>query len=395
MKTLNVKKMDRQKIAGTYARYDLVVDHGKGALCVGEDGKEYIDFTAGIGVNSLGFCDDGWIRAVTKQLKKLQHASNLFYTEPQVRLADMLTERTGMEKVFFANSGAEANEAAMKVARKYSNHKYGNDINRILTLENSFHGRTMAAITATGQAGYHKDFYPFLKNHAYCKPDDIEDLHRKVTDKTCAIMLEIIQGEGGVVNLDKAFVKEAEALCRQKDMVFIVDEVQTGIGRTGKFFAYEYFGVKPDIVTFAKGIGGGLPIGGALFGERVCDVLQPGDHGTTYGGNPVACAGALEVLRRMDEAFLKGVEEKGAYMKEKLSANPQVASVSGMGLMIGVELKEKDAKEVVAEALEKGLMLLTAKEKIRLLPPLTITDEEIDKGLKILEDVLAHPSAAH
>lgn len=388
MKKIDVKRMDQEKIVGSYARYDLVADHGKGAICVDEDGKEYIDFTAGIGVNSLGFCDDGWIRAVTKQLKKLQHASNLFYTEPQTRVADILTERTGMRKVFFANSGAEANEAAMKVARKYSNNKYGTDINWIMTLENSFHGRTMAAITATGQAGYHKEFYPFLKHYLYCKPNDLEDLRRKVTDKTCAIMVEIIQGEGGVANLEQGFVKEVEALCRQKDMVFIVDEVQTGIGRTGKLFAYEYFDVKPDIVTFAKGIGGGLPIGGALFGEKVCDVLRPGNHGTTYGGNPVACAGALEVLERMDEAFLKEVREKGDYMKEKLSAFPQVASVSGMGLMIGVELKEKDAKKVVAHALENGLMALTAKEKIRLLPPLTITYEEIDKGLKILEHAL-------
>lgn len=388
MKKIDVKRMDQEKIVGSYARYDLVADHGKGAICVDEDGKEYIDFTAGIGVNSLGFCDDGWIRAVTKQLKKLQHASNLFYTEPQTRVADILTERTGMRKVFFANSGAEANEAAMKVARKYSNNKYGTDINWIMTLENSFHGRTMAAITATGQAGYHKEFYPFLKHYLYCKPNDLEDLRRKVTDKTCAIMVEIIQGEGGVENLEQGFVKEVEALCRQKDMVFIVDEVQTGIGRTGKLFAYEYFDVKPDIVTFAKGIGGGLPIGGALFGEKVCDVLRPGNHGTTYGGNPVACAGALEVLERMDGAFLKEVREKGDYMKEKLSAFPQVASVSGMGLMIGVELKEKDAKKVVAHALENGLMALTAKEKIRLLPPLTITYEEIDKGLKILEHAL-------
>lgn len=388
MKKIDVKKMDQEKIVGTYARYDLVADHGKGAVCVDEEGKEYIDFTAGIGVNSLGFCDEGWIKAVTKQLKKLQHVSNLFYSEPQTQVANILTERTGMKKAFFANSGAEANEAAMKAARKYSNNKYGNDINWILTLENSFHGRTMAAITATGQASYHKEFYPFVKHHMYCKPDDIEDLRRKVTDKTCAIMLEIVQGEGGVVNLEQAFVKEVEQLCQQKDMVFIVDEVQTGIGRTGKLFAYEYFGVKPDIVTFAKGIGGGLPIGGALFSEKVCDVLQPGNHGTTYGGNPVACAGALEVLSRMDEAFLKEVQEKGAYMKEKLSAMPEVASVSGMGLMMGVELKEKEAKKVVAEALEKGLMALTAKEKIRLLPPLTITYEEIDRGLKILEDVL-------
>lgn len=388
MNKSDIKKLDQEKIVNTYGRYDLAADHGKGAVCTDTDGKEYIDFTAGIGVNSLGFCDDGWVEAVTAQLKKLQHVSNLFYTEPQVKVADILTQRTGMKKVFFSNSGAEANEVAIKTARKYSNNKYGNDINWILTLENSFHGRTMATITATGQAGYHKDFYPFVSHFSYCKPDNLDDLQKKVTDKTCAVMLEIVQGEGGVVNLQKDFVKAVEELCRQKDMVFIVDEVQTGVGRTGKLFAYEYFDVKPDIVTFAKGIGGGLPIGGALFGEKVCDVLQPGNHGTTYGGNPVACAGALEVLTRMDDAFLKEVEEKGAYIKEKLLAVPEVKSVSGMGLMLGVELKNKKAKDVVAEALKNGLMALTAKEKIRLLPPLTITYDEIDRGLKILEDVL-------
>lgn len=388
MKKIDIKKTDQEKIVNTYARYDLVADHGKGAVCVDEDGKEYIDFTAGIGVNCLGFCDDGWVRAVSRQLKKLQHVSNLFYTEPQAKLAELLTQRTGLKKAFFANSGAESNETAIKTARKYSNEKYGSDINWIVTLENSFHGRTMATITATGQDNYHKDFYPFLGNFSYCKPDDLDGLQAHITDKTCAVMLEIVQGEGGVVNLDKEFVKAVEELCKQKDMVFIVDEVQTGIGRTGTLFAYEQFGVTPDIVTFAKGIGGGLPIGGALFGEKVCDVLKPGSHGTTYGGNPVACAGALEVLSRIDEAFLKEVSEKADYMKEKLLAIPQVVSVSGMGLMMGVEIKGKEAKAVVSAALEKGLMTLTAKEKIRLLPPLTITYEEIDKGLKILEDVL-------
>ena len=388
MKKIDIKTTDQEKIVGTYARYDMVADHGKGAVCVDEEGKEYIDFTAGIGVNSLGFCDDGWVRAVTKQLKKLQHVSNLFYTEPQARVAEILTERTGLCKVFFSNSGAEANEVAIKAARKYSNNKYGNDINWITTLENSFHGRTMAAITATGQENYHKDFYPFLGNFSYCKPDDIDDLHKSINDKTCAIMLEVVQGEGGVVNLNKEFLQEVESLCRQKDMLLIVDEVQTGIGRTGTLFAYEQYGIKPDIVTFAKGIGGGLPIGGALFGEKVCDVLGPGSHGTTYGGNPVACAGALEVLDRMDDAFLKGVAEKGEYMKKKLNAIPAVVSISGLGLMLGVEIKGKEAKTAVAEALKKGLMSLTAKDKIRLLPPLTITYEEIDKGLKILEDVL-------
>ena len=388
MKQIDIKELDQEKIVGTYGRYNLAADHGKGAVCVDENGKEYIDFTAGIGVNCLGFCDDGWIKAVTDQLKKLQHISNLYYTEPQVRLADVLTQRTGMKKVFFANSGAEANEVAIKTARKYSNNKYGNDINWIVTMKNSFHGRTMGTITATGQKAYHKDFYPFLGHFAYCRPDDTEDLYAKVTDKTCAVMLELIQGEGGVVNLTKEFVKEVESLCRQKDMVFIIDEVQTGIGRTGKLFAYEYFDVQPDIVTFAKGIGGGLPIGGALLGEKVCDVLNPGSHGTTYGGNPAACAGALEVLARMDDAFLQEVVKKGAYLKEKLMEMPAVVSVTGMGMMLGADIKGKQAKDVVPEALEKGLMILTAKDKVRLLPPLTITYEEMDRGLAILAEVL-------
>ncbi|MEG2502488.1 MAG: acetylornithine/succinylornithine family transaminase [Anaerovoracaceae bacterium] len=388
MNKKEIKTLDQKNIVGTYSRYDLVVESGKGSTCSDQSGKKYIDFTAGIGVNSLGFCNDEWIEAVTEQLKKLQHVSNLFYTEPQVKVANILTEKTGMKKVFFANSGAEANEVAIKTVRKYSNNKYGNDINHIITLKNSFHGRTMATVTATGQDDYHKDFYPFLGNFDYCQADNKEELQKLVSEKTCAIMLELVQGEGGVVNLDPKFVKMAEELCAAKDMALIVDEVQTGIGRTGKLFAYEHFGIKPDIVTFAKGIGGGLPIGGALFGEKMAGVLQPGNHGTTYGGNPVACAGAYEVLKQLDDDFLLEVQRKGKYIKDRLERIQSVISVSGMGLMLGIEIKGKSAKDVVAEALKKGVMTLTAKDKVRLLPPLNITDEEIDKGLIILEDVL-------
>ena len=384
-----IKKLDQEKIVGTYSRYDMVADHGKGAKCVSVDGKEYIDFTAGIGVNCLGFCDDGWVEAVTAQLKKLQHVSNLFYSEPQVKAADLLTKRTGLKKVFFGNSGAEANEAAIKTARKYGTTQRGVHVNKIISLANSFHGRTMATITATGQEKYHKFFTPFLEGFKYCEANNIEQLKSLVDDDTCAIMMEMVQGEGGVLDLDSDFVKAAEQLCHEHDLVFIVDEVQTGIGRTGKLFAYEYFDVMPDIVTFAKGIGGGLPIGGVLFGEKCCDVLKPGDHGTTYGGNPVACAGAVEVLTRIDDAFLKEVQKKSAYLKDKLQALPHVTSVSGLGLMLGVSLEGKEAPDVVKKALEEGLMVLTAKDKVRLLPPLTITYDEIDQGVEILKKALS------
>ena len=384
-----IKKLDQEKIVGTYSRYDMVADHGKGARCVSVDGKEYIDFTAGIGVNCLGFCDDGWVEAVTAQLKKLQHVSNLFYSEPQVKAADLLTKRTGLKKVFFGNSGAEANEAAIKTARKYGTTQRGVHVNKIISLANSFHGRTMATITATGQEKYHKFFTPFLEGFKYCEANNIEQLKSLVDDDTCAIMMEMVQGEGGVLDLDPDFVKAAEQLCHEHDLVFIVDEVQTGIGRTGKLFAYEYFDVTPDIVTFAKGIGGGLPIGGVLFGEKCCDVLKPGDHGTTYGGNPVACAGAVEVLTRIDDAFLEEVQKKSAYLKNKLQALPHVTSVSGLGLMLGVSLEGKEAPDVVKKALEEGLMVLTAKDKVRLLPPLTITYDEIDQGVEILKKALS------
>lgn len=389
MNSNEIKKLDSEKIVATYGRYDLVADSGKGAICRSVDGKEYIDFTAGIGVNCLGFCDDGWVKAVTAQLKKLQHVSNLYYTEPQVKVASMLTERTGMKKVFFGNSGAEANEAAIKTARKYGSVNKGIEKNRIITLNNSFHGRTMATITATGQEGYHKFFTPFLDGFDYCDANDIDQLKELVSDDTCAIMMEMIQGEGGVLNLAAGFVKAVESICAEKDILFIADEVQTGIGRTGKLFAYEYFGVKPDIVTFAKGIGGGLPIGGALFSEKCCDVLEPGNHGTTYGGNPVACAGAVEVLTRIDDAFLEDVTKKGEYLREKLLDIPQVKSVSGMGLMLGAEIEGKEAGQVVKDALEMGLMILTAKDRVRMLPPLTITYDELDAGLEILKKALA------
>lgn len=372
-----IKAIDKKRIASTYGRHDMVAASGKGARCYDVDGKMYIDFTAGIGVNSLGYCDEGWIKAVTDQLNRLQHCSNLYYSEPQTKVAEMLTSRTGMEKVYFANSGAEANETAIKTARKYGARK------EIITLKNSFHGRTLGAMAATGQPNYHEGFDPLPAGFKYCEANNIAELTELADDNTCAIMVELVQGEGGVRELDKDFVDAAAELCAKKDILLIIDEVQTGIGRTGKLFAYEYYGIKPDIVTFAKGIGGGLPMGGVLFGEKTCDVLQPGNHGTTYGGNPAACAGAVEVLTRMDEEFLEKVREKSEYLKGKLLEIPGVSDVSGLGLMMGVTLAEKPAADFVKDALQMGLMTLTAKEKVRLLPPLTITYEELDEGLEI------------
>lgn len=372
-----IKTIDKKRIASTYCRHDMAAASGKGARCYDAEGNMYIDFTAGIGVNSLGYCDEGWIRAVIEQLNKLQHCSNLYYSEPQAKVAEMLTSRTGMEKVYFANSGAEANETAIKTARKYGTRK------EIITLKNSFHGRTMGAMTATGQPVYHEGFGPLPAGFKYCEANNISELIKLADDNTCAIMMELVQGEGGVRQLDREFVDAAAELCREKDILLIIDEVQTGIGRTGKLFAYEYFGIKPDIVTFAKGIGGGLPMGGVIFGEKTCEVLQPGNHGTTYGGNPAACAGAVEVLTRMDEDFLEKVREKSEYLKGKLLEIPGVSDVSGLGLMMGITLDKKPAADFVKDALKMGLMTLTAKEKVRILPPLTITYEELDEGLEI------------
>ena len=388
MESKDIIKKDNEKIVHTYARYDAVIKEGKGAVCTSYEGKEYIDFTAGIGVNSLGFCDEGWVKAVTAQLGKIQHISNLFYTEPQVKLAELLTSKTGMSKVFFGNSGAEANETAIKTARKYGSTVKGNKFNKIVTLVNSFHGRTMATITATGQEHYHQYFTPFVEGFDYCEAGDIEQLEKLIDKDTCAVMLELVQGEGGVIALPEAFVKDVEKLCKQNDILLIIDEVQTGVGRTGKLFCCEYYGIKPDMITFAKGIGGGLPIGGVLFSEKCCNVLEAGDHGTTFGGNPVVCAGAYEVLSRIDDAFLADVASKGDYIRAKLADVPQIEEITGKGLMIGLKLRDKNAKDVVAQALSKGLLLLTAKDKVRLLPPLNITYEELDRGLEILKKIL-------
>ena len=373
----------------TYGRYDLVMESGSGREAVDENNKKYIDFGSGIGTNSLGYCDEEWADAVCKQVRSIQHTSNYYYTAVQAEFANKLCKTTGYDKVFFGNSGAEANECAIKIARKYSFDKYGKGRSTIITLVNSFHGRTMATLSATGQDVFHNYFFPFLEGFVHTPANDIEALKKCADDTVCAIMIEMVQGEGGVVKLDEDFVKAVRAICDEKDILMIADEVQTGAGRTGKFLASEHFGVKPDITTMAKGIAGGIPIGACLASEKCSSVLVPGTHGSTFGGNPIACAGGNVVVSRVSSPeFLAEVQKKSEYIFDKLSKMKGVASVSGLGLMIGIELTEKKAADVVKAALEKGLLLLTAKTKVRLLPPLTITYEEIDAVLKIIEELL-------
>lgn len=382
------KQYDDEYIIHSYGRFPVLLTKGKGATVQDDTGKTYIDFTSGIGVNALGFCDDNWVQAVSTQLQSLQHTSNLYYTEPCIQAAKLLCEKSGMKKVFFGNSGAEANEGVIKAARKYSFLKYGASRNKIIALQNSFHGRTMAALSATGQDAYHNFFFPFVDGFVFAKANDFADILFKMTDDVCAVMLETVQGEGGVVPLDKEYVQAVAKACKEKDILLIVDEVQTGMGRTGSLFSYQQFGIQPDLVSCAKGLGGGLPIGAVLFGEKTETVFVPGDHGSTFGGNPVVCAGAVHILNTMDEAFLQDVQKKGAYLKEKIEKMPHVENVAGLGMMLGIQL-DVEAKPVINALLEAGLLVLSAKTKIRLLPPLTITQEELDKGLTILEQTLA------
>ncbi len=373
----------------SYGRYDLVLDSGSGRQAVDENGKEYIDFGSGIGTNSLGYCNENWVRAICDQAHKIQHTSNYYYTKVQADFAKALCETAGYTDMFFGNSGAEANECAIKIARKYSFDKYGKGRSNIITLVNSFHGRTLCTLSATGQDVFHNYFFPFVEGFVNVEANNIEDLRAKLDDTVCAVMFEYIQGEGGVMALQQEFVDEIYRLCAEKDVLTIADEVQTGVGRTGKFLAGDNFGKKADLATLAKGLAGGVPIGVCLSGEKCANVLTAGTHGSTFGGNPISCAGGLAVLETVNKpGFLDEVARKGAYIREKLLTSPEVASVSGMGLMIGIELKNKKAGDVVKAALDKGLLLLTAKTKIRLLPPLTITYEEIDKGLEILLGLL-------
>lgn len=373
----------------SYGRYDLVLDSGSGRQAVDENGKKYIDFGSGIGTNSLGYCNENWVRAICDQAHKIQHTSNYYYTKVQADFAKALCETAGYTDMFFGNSGAEANECAIKIARKYSFDKYGKGRSNIITLVNSFHGRTLCTLSATGQDVFHNYFFPFVEGFVNVEANNIEDLRSKLDDTVCAVMFEYIQGEGGVMALQQEFVDEIYRLCAEKDVLTIADEVQTGVGRTGKFLAGDNFGKKADLTTLAKGLAGGVPIGVCLSGEKCANVLTAGTHGSTFGGNPISCAGGLAVLETVNKpGFLDEVARKGAYIREKLLTSPEVASVSGMGLMIGIELKNKKAGDIVKAALDKGLLLLTAKTKIRLLPPLTITYEEIDKGLEILLGLL-------
>lgn len=373
----------------SYGRYDLVLEKGQGRQAVDENGKEYIDFGSGIGTNSLGYCDEDWVNAICAQAHAIQHTSNYYYTKVQADFAKVLCETAGYKDMFFGNSGAEANECAIKIARKYSFDKYGKGRHNIITLVNSFHGRTLCTLSATGQDVFHNYFFPFVEGFVNVEANNIDDLRAKLDDTVCAVMFEYIQGEGGVMPLQQDFVDEIFRLCAEKDVLTIADEVQTGVGRTGKFLAGDNFGKKADLTTLAKGLAGGVPIGVCLAGEKCAGVLTPGTHGSTFGGNPISCAGGLAVLSKVNKpGFLDEVAAKGEYISSKLRDIPEVASVSGMGLMIGIELKTKKAGDVVKAALDKGLLLLTAKTKVRLLPPLTITYEEIDKGLEILTGLL-------
>lgn len=384
-----VKELNNSSAMPTYARYDLGLAAGSGAAAVDFDGREYIDFTSGIGVNCLGYSDCGWAEAVSRQAHTLSHTSNLYYNAATASLTEKLTRLTGFSKVFMANSGAEANECAIKLARKSSFDKYGEGRYEVLTLISSFHGRTMSTLTATGQDSLHPDcFAPYNSGFAYCAAD-IDSVKAAITDKTCAVMMEMIQGEGGVIPLDKNFVAEVCALAKEKDILIIVDEIQTGMARTGKLLAFENFGIKPDIVTLAKGLGGGLPIGACLCTEELGSVMSAGTHGSTFGGNPIVCAGADYVLDKISTPeFLRNVCDSGDYMRSTISAFKNVKSVRGMGMMIGIEVEGKAGAEVAKKCIENGLIVLTAKTLVRLLPPLNITKEQIDKGLEILKKII-------
>ncbi|MBQ6153290.1 MAG: aspartate aminotransferase family protein [Ruminococcus sp.] len=383
---MNTKELDKQYIANTYRRFDLQIIRGKGALCYDENNIEYIDMTSGIGVNAFGFCDTEWAEAITAQANTLSHTSNLYYTEPCVKLAQMLCEKTGMKKVFFSNSGAEANECAIKVARKYAAEHKGKEYYNIITLNKSFHGRTLTTLAATGQENFHQLFTPLTQGFLYADAQDIEGLKDLIErGKVAAIMLEVVQGEGGVNALSESYLKAVQKLCDEKDIILIIDEVQTGIGRTGKFYSYMRYGLRPDVVSSAKGLAGGLPMGATLMSEKVESVLSFGDHGSTFGGNPVCAAAAISVVSRMDDNFLADVEKKGAYIKEELEKTG--AEVSGLGMMLGIKT-DKAVSEILSECMEKGVLCLSAKEKLRLLPPLSIECDTLKKAVEIIKGVI-------
>lgn len=386
-----VKQQEQANMMHTYGRFPVALVKGKGVRAWDTEGKEYIDFASGIGVNALGWCDEGWVKAVSHQAGELQHISNLYYNPLQTQLAEVLCKASGLSKVFFGNSGAEANECAIKLARKWGMEQ-SPDKNRVVTLQNSFHGRTVTTLAATGQEEFHQWFFPFTEGFDYAPANDLEAVEKAITEKTCAVMVELIQGEGGMFLLEKDFVQGLRKLCDEKNVLLLVDEVQTGISRTGAFYCYQNFDILPDVVSSAKGLGGGLPIGACLCGEKLQNVLTGGMHGSTFGGNPIVCAGALEVLSRVNTPeFLAQVKEKGEYFREKLSELPHVENVRGMGLMIGADVDKdwgKTAGNVASACIEAGLLILTAHSALRFLPPLVITKEEIDEGLARLKTVL-------
>ena len=386
---MDTQKLDQTYIANTYARFPVTIVKGKGSLVWDDTGKEYIDLSTGIAVDIFGVADEEWMAAVTKQLGTLQHISNLYYTEPCVKLAQMLCEKTGMKKVFFGNSGAEANECAIKAARKWSEEKKGKDYSTIITLKNSFHGRTITTLAATGQDVFHHDFTPLTEGFVYAEPNDLADLEQLIkANKGAAVMMEVVQGEGGVMPLDEAYVKGAAKLCEQYDLLLICDEVQIGNGRSGKLYGYMHYGITPDIVSTAKGLGGGLPLGATLLGEKVQDVLTPGSHGSTFGGNPVCCAGALSILHRLDGPLLQSVQEKSDFIVKALTGAKGVRSVTGLGLMLGVET-ERPVKDVISECMARGVLVISAKNKVRLLPALNIPMAQLEQAVSVLKDVCA------
>ena len=388
-----LQQQDKEYIAGTYARFPLTIEGGKGSVVWDDAGKIYTDLSSGIAVNTFGIADDEWIKAITEQAGKIQHMSNLYYTEPCVKLAQMLCDRTGMKKVFFSNSGAEANECAIKAARKYAAEKHGADCYNIVTLRNSFHGRTITTLAATGQDVFHKDFLPLTEGFIYVEPNDIEKIEKVLFENRCAaVMLEVVQGEGGVMPLDKDYLQSLEKICRERDILLICDEVQTGNGRSGKLYSYMNYGIFPDIVSTAKGLAGGLPLGATLFSEKTKDVLTPGSHGSTFGGNPICCAGAINILSRLDEKTLAGVRKRSEYIFSELSGAPGIKEVSGLGLMIGIKT-ERDASEVINACIKKGVLVIKAKDKVRLLPALNIPMELLEQAVGVIKEVCADKEA--
>ena len=387
-----LKALDEQYVMHSYSRFPVAIDHGKGATVRDTAGKEYIDFTSGIGVCSLGYGNEGWVSAITAQASKLGHISNLFYSEPYARLARELCTRAGMANVMFANSGAEGNEAMIKLARKYSFDKYGKGRGTVITLHNSFHGRTITTLSATGQDKFHNYFFPFTEGFRYADANDLDSVEAVAGHDVCAVMFELVQGEGGVLPLDKAFVQGVADLCAKRDWLLLIDEVQTGVGRTGSLFAFQQYGIQPDAISFAKGIAGGLPFGGVMANEKCRNVFTAGTHGTTFGGNPVAAAAACYVLDTVDQKLMDEVKEKGAYLREQIEAMnlPCLGATRGLGLMIGIEVKgEHTNLELANRLIQNGLLCLTAGPGLRLLPPLVITKEEMDKGLAIMKATLS------